>query len=388
MEPPSNQIGAAADDRLSDLPDCLIQSILSFLESRQVVRSSLLSRRWRHLWRSVPCIDMDLTVFRHGDICRDGKCCEETWGRRKVCKKEWRPFVDFGNNLLLLNNSRSLDKLRIHIPLLDTSDTEAIHPLLRWITTGIRCSPAAIDIHIDAYCIWGNCCLPDLGSSSSRLTKLFLHGVMLDAGFAEQLPSRYPVLEELSLVRCPHHFSEIMSVSLRHLTIDDCSDYPRKQGPARKGMVVTAPRLTSLRVSFSTVCCSKGIRVTHTSSFVKLSICVTSFRGINDGFRHKLCDLFNVMHIELFGAKMRDAIQWMADTLPKFRNVRTLSIDGCNLKTKANIQALDSLFLQNVPGLTKLNLQNCEVTQRGLQNVPALTMYTLQNCEFSEDCKD
>jgi hypothetical protein len=51
----------------------------------------------------------------------------------------------------------------------------------------------------------------------------------------------------------------------------------------------------------------------------------------------------------------------MADTLPKFRNVRTLSIDGCNLKTKANIQALDSLFLQNVPGLTKLNLQDCEV---------------------------
>ncbi|KAM0829140.1 hypothetical protein ACQ4PT_067051 [Festuca glaucescens] len=307
MEPPSKQIGAAADDRLSDLPDCLIQSILSFLESRQVVRSSLLSRRWRHLWRSVPCIDIDLTVFRHGDICRDGKCCEETWGRRKVCKKEWRPFVDFGNNLLLLNNSRSLDKLRIHVPLLDTSDTEAIQPLLRWITTGIRCSPAAIDIHIDSYCIWGNCCLPDLGSSSSRLTRLFLHGVILDGGFAEQLPSRYPVLEELSLVRCPRHFSEIMSVSLRHLTIDDCFDY------TRKGMVVTAPRLTSLRASFSTVCCSNGIRVTHTSSFVKLSICVTSFRGINDGFRHKLCDLFNVMHIELFGAKMT-LLGWFIST--------------------------------------------------------------------------
>ncbi|KAM0918838.1 hypothetical protein ACQ4PT_008581 [Festuca glaucescens] len=113
MEPPSKRICLAADDRLSDLPDCLIQSILSFLESRQVVRSSMLWRRWRHLWRSMPCIDMDLTVFRHGDICRDRECCEG----RKVCK-EWRTFVDFGNNLLLLNNSRSLDKLRIHVPVL------------------------------------------------------------------------------------------------------------------------------------------------------------------------------------------------------------------------------------------------------------------------------
>jgi hypothetical protein len=95
---------------------------------------------------------MDFTVFRHGDnICRDQNCCEETWGRRKVCKKEWRPFVDFGKNLLLLNNSRTLDRLRIHVPLLDTSDTEAIQPVLRWIMAGARCSPAVIDIHVDYY---------------------------------------------------------------------------------------------------------------------------------------------------------------------------------------------------------------------------------------------
>jgi hypothetical protein len=50
----------------------------------------------------------------------------------------------------------------------------------------------------------------------------------------------------------------------------------------------------------------------------------------------------------------------MADKLPKFQNVRTLLMNGCNLKAKENIQALDR-FLQNVPGLTKLALENCEV---------------------------
>jgi hypothetical protein len=42
MEPPSKRICLAADDRLSDLPDCLIHSILSFLDSWQVVRSSII----------------------------------------------------------------------------------------------------------------------------------------------------------------------------------------------------------------------------------------------------------------------------------------------------------------------------------------------------------
>ncbi|KAK1602891.1 hypothetical protein QYE76_037658 [Lolium multiflorum] len=102
-----------------DLPDCLIRNIFSYLESRQVVRSSVLSRRWRHLWRSVPCIDIDFTLFRRHARCQARNCCKTEYGQKKVCNKEWQPFMKFGDNLLLLHSATSLDKLRIHVLALD-----------------------------------------------------------------------------------------------------------------------------------------------------------------------------------------------------------------------------------------------------------------------------
>lgn len=45
-----------AVDRLSGLPDPIIRRILSFVPSLEAVRMSLLSRRWRDMWRSVPVL--------------------------------------------------------------------------------------------------------------------------------------------------------------------------------------------------------------------------------------------------------------------------------------------------------------------------------------------
>ncbi|XP_057773770.1 putative F-box protein At1g49610 [Salvia miltiorrhiza] len=47
----------AHSDRLSDLPDSLILTILLLLDMRDVVRTSLLSQRWRNLWSTIPCLD-------------------------------------------------------------------------------------------------------------------------------------------------------------------------------------------------------------------------------------------------------------------------------------------------------------------------------------------
>ncbi|TVU23914.1 hypothetical protein EJB05_26302, partial [Eragrostis curvula] len=41
---------AAAGTRLSDLPDDLLQRILYFVPSREAASTTVLSRRWRHLW--------------------------------------------------------------------------------------------------------------------------------------------------------------------------------------------------------------------------------------------------------------------------------------------------------------------------------------------------
>ncbi|KAJ4797180.1 F-box/RNI-like/FBD-like domains-containing protein [Rhynchospora pubera] len=41
-------------DMISELPDCILHSILSFLPAQYAARTSVLSSRWRHLWEEAP----------------------------------------------------------------------------------------------------------------------------------------------------------------------------------------------------------------------------------------------------------------------------------------------------------------------------------------------
>lgn len=44
-------------DRISDLPDEIIYHILSYLPPKQIALTSLLSKRWKPLWRAMPNAD-------------------------------------------------------------------------------------------------------------------------------------------------------------------------------------------------------------------------------------------------------------------------------------------------------------------------------------------
>ncbi|KAJ7951616.1 F-box family protein [Quillaja saponaria] len=52
------------EDRLSDLPECLIHHILSFMDTRPAVRTCVLSKRWRYFWISVPDLNFCSKSFR------------------------------------------------------------------------------------------------------------------------------------------------------------------------------------------------------------------------------------------------------------------------------------------------------------------------------------
>ncbi|PNY06142.1 F-box family protein [Trifolium pratense] len=56
------------DDRLSDLPDCVLLHILSFLNTKQVVQTCILSKRWTHLWKRIS------TLFLHSSNFSTLKC--------------------------------------------------------------------------------------------------------------------------------------------------------------------------------------------------------------------------------------------------------------------------------------------------------------------------
>ncbi|KAF0893188.1 hypothetical protein E2562_023210 [Oryza meyeriana var. granulata] len=89
-----------AVDRLSALPDCLLHVIMSFMKARQVVQTCALSKRWEHLWRTVPCLDIDQREFQ-----KTGESAD----------KVWENFEDFTDNLMFRHEIARLDMFRLHV---------------------------------------------------------------------------------------------------------------------------------------------------------------------------------------------------------------------------------------------------------------------------------
>ncbi|XP_074346999.1 F-box/FBD/LRR-repeat protein At2g26030-like [Apium graveolens] len=58
-------------DRISKLPDELLRKILSELDSRDAVQTSVLSKRWVDVWTTLPCLK-----FKPNSYKDDGDCCK------------------------------------------------------------------------------------------------------------------------------------------------------------------------------------------------------------------------------------------------------------------------------------------------------------------------
>jgi hypothetical protein len=259
----------AGRDRLSELPDCLLHSVLSSLRSRQVVQSSLLSRRWRHLWRSVPCLDVDqrdflsdepepeASAYKAPDVRLHSKVREERLDREREIKRQ-RSFEDFADAMLLFNGVSPLDACRLHVAHRD--HRTGLH---RWIRRGLARHPAELHVAYDCRSNNDDLLLPfdfrpkvydaydydcrsnndddllfpfDLafGYASAlpitgRLRRLHLSGLKLSQKFAGELRSECPVLEDLKLVNCRYDVDyrfggsvapRIASSSLKRLHIE------------------------------------------------------------------------------------------------------------------------------------------------------------------------
>ncbi|CAN1234995.1 F-box/LRR-repeat protein 13 [Linum perenne] len=55
--------GVTSTDRLSSLPDAILDHILSFVDTKTVVQTSILSRRWKCVWKHVHALNLDYCSF-------------------------------------------------------------------------------------------------------------------------------------------------------------------------------------------------------------------------------------------------------------------------------------------------------------------------------------
>ncbi|XP_074282027.1 uncharacterized protein LOC141606687 [Silene latifolia] len=67
-------------DRISELPEFILHTILSMLDTKEVCRACILSKRWYGAWSSVPVLDFQLRYFqKYGDY--PGNCDDDTLKR-------------------------------------------------------------------------------------------------------------------------------------------------------------------------------------------------------------------------------------------------------------------------------------------------------------------
>ncbi|GAB2258754.1 hypothetical protein Droror1_Dr00014914 [Drosera rotundifolia] len=209
-------------DRIGALPDELLRLILSFLATKDAVQSSVLSRRWRSLYRTVMCLDLS-----------DGM---------HSSKKKFR---EFACRVLMPRYMDRIEKVRL---LCDCGTKFDATYVTEWITGCVCYGVQVLELlfsdckaNMLPHCLFNSQTLVVLklqfsahfcqllrippSVSLSNLKQLHLTGVRLpDNDSFSRLISGCPLLEDLRFVDCRFWEDEeayyISSPSLRKFTVE------------------------------------------------------------------------------------------------------------------------------------------------------------------------
>ncbi|KAJ9540130.1 hypothetical protein OSB04_026636 [Centaurea solstitialis] len=233
------------EDRLSSLPDALLIHILSQIDTRLAVQSSILSKRWVNLWTFLPVLNFDSSFFP-----KDQKYTLDNF----VYKVTFDIFIE--KVLAYRNDSIKIDRVSIKVTdhktmarvlgyalshrvpnlSIDTSQNlSKYHPIL----VNSSDSDSLVSFALKGMLDFGK--FPNF----SGLVKLRLERVRI----VESEPfSSFPNLEELFLVNCKLLCDldglEVVGFRLSRLTISSCFYHPI---PYKKFVLVT-PKLMVLEL--------------------------------------------------------------------------------------------------------------------------------------------
>ncbi|CAO2152608.1 unnamed protein product [Urochloa humidicola] len=208
---------------LDVLPDEVLHHVLSFLPAQEAVRTCVLARRWRHLWRSA-------TGLRILYECRGE-------GEGSSVKK-LREFVD---HLFLLRGTSPLDTCQLRLLHLDYDSSRfSSHWTHLWICHVLMCRVRKLSLNISLYSYSSRCYVKHLPLISQHLMRLELSSLFLTGAFVDF--SSFPSLEVLEIKECGIvALNRISSLSLKSLRISDNCAFSESHR-----VHVYAPNLVSL----------------------------------------------------------------------------------------------------------------------------------------------
>ncbi|KAM7507823.1 hypothetical protein LguiA_018276 [Lonicera macranthoides] len=346
------QILGEGEDIISNLPDAVIHHILSFIPTKDVIKTCILSKRWQFLWTSVSNIDLISNNCK-----KDGPISSHR-------------FLDFVDKVLTCYSS-SIEKLCLYY--FELTDISRVS---KWISSAIRrrvqelCLSSHVRSSFLPHCLL-NCkslttlklemdcilqvpnsiCLPNL-----RILCLSFV-IFFDDNSFENLFSGCPVLQELSLMECVWKNIKRVAIfvpTLHTLAIDyymygnDPEDFLDCE------IKIYAERATyfdcSGNLTINIMLCNFSLLDDASISILPLNLRQqeVGVRGFNlfEGVR-------NVRSLSIYHETLEPlSIYPLHDWLPVFENLTYLELDHMEFDYCAS-KAL-KIFLEFSPNLTSL----------------------------------
>ncbi|KAJ7951690.1 F-box protein [Quillaja saponaria] len=237
------------DDRISDLCECIIHHILSFLPQTDVVKTSTLSKRWQKVWASNPNLEFefDKDMFGH--------------------EQEFIKYVDYTLERFCTQNPYVLQKLKLS--LIDFNFEEAHFHISKWIAWAIEKQVGQLKLQAHGYSLpqtifsleslttleLSDCKLehpsiekPGNSIKLPSLQKLSLCYVDADKAIVEQIIQNCPLITDIAINQCHGLFGISVSgqTKLRKLEIIDPFHLYRED--LMKKIYIDAPNLYCLTI--------------------------------------------------------------------------------------------------------------------------------------------
>ncbi|KAL5711079.1 hypothetical protein ACHQM5_021573 [Ranunculus cassubicifolius] len=147
------------------MPDEILAFTLSLLPIREAARTSILSSRWRYLWKDSvalsSALNLDVLEMRGSDYPENFFGTYENWRfteKRWLVSDERLKFVDWVDRILTLHSARVLDSFRIRYYFRKKKFARLIDEWLRIATTK---KVKNYDINLSHFSSWGDPSPPD-----------------------------------------------------------------------------------------------------------------------------------------------------------------------------------------------------------------------------------
>uniref|UniRef100_A0A1J3I731 Putative FBD-associated F-box protein n=1 Tax=Noccaea caerulescens TaxID=107243 RepID=A0A1J3I731_NOCCA len=350
-------------DRLSDLPDNLLCHVLLNIPTKDVVKSSVLSKRWRDLWRDVPGLDLGFGDF-----------------------PDYNEFVSFVDRFLGFNCESRLQKLKFEDRCLELKyewDEPHVANVTRWINVVLKRKVQHVHVLESTWDVDKEVEIPSTVYTCESLVSLKLRDVILpdpesvslpcvkvihldEVKFAndqalERLISGCSVLESLTINRNVHDNVKVLRVCSKSLLsfthVGQCEENINDEDLV---VAVDAPRLEYMWLSDHE---TDSFIISNLGSLVKLHMDVTFNLSSQKRFDPNDLQKRNVIRKFLVGISSVKDMDIASETLEAIYNYSRCERVPL-LRNLSSLRAYFSdyrwemlpVFLESCPNLKSLSL--------------------------------